>query len=410
MILKRRCCLSETSLFHIFAVFTDLLILFSHMKQATKFVHAGVEPDPSTGAIMTPIYQTSTYVQEAPGKHKGFEYARSQNPTRKALEEAFAVIENGKYGLAFSSGVAATDAVIKLLQPGDEVIAANDMYGGTYRLFLKVFEKFGLKFHFVNMQDPKNILPLINKNTKLIWTETPTNPLINIIDIAAVSAIARQHKVLLAVDNTFATPYLQNPLDLGADIVMHSVTKFLGGHSDVIQGCLVMNDSELREKLYFIQKSSGAVPGPMDCFLVMRGLKTLHVRMQRHCENGARVAQFLRSHKGVGKVYWCGFEDHPGYKIAKKQMRDFGSMLSFTLKSDDVEEAKRVLSSTKLFALAESLGGVESLINHPASMTHASIPREERIKNGLSDSLIRLSVGIEDADDLCEDLDKAISR
>ena len=380
------------------------------MKQATKFVHAGVEPDPSTGAIMTPIYQTSTYVQEAPGKHKGFEYARSQNPTRKALEEAFAVIENGKYGLAFSSGVAATDAVIKLLQPGDEVIAANDMYGGTYRLFLKVFEKFGLKFHFVNMQDPKNILPLINKNTKLIWTETPTNPLINIIDIAAVSAIARQHKVLLAVDNTFATPYLQNPLDLGADIVMHSVTKFLGGHSDVIQGCLVMNDSELREKLYFIQKSSGAVPGPMDCFLVMRGLKTLHVRMQRHCENGARVAQFLRSHKGVGKVYWCGFEDHPGYKIAKKQMRDFGSMLSFTLKSDDVEEAKRVLSSTKLFALAESLGGVESLINHPASMTHASIPREERVKNGLSDSLIRLSVGIEDADDLCEDLDKAINK
>jgi len=380
------------------------------MKQATKFVHAGVEPDPSTGAIMTPIYQTSTYVQEAPGKHKGFEYARSQNPTRKALEEAFAVIENGKYGLAFSSGVAATDAVIKLLQPGDEVIAANDMYGGTYRLFLKVFEKFGLKFHFVNMQDAKNILPLINKNTKLIWTETPTNPLINIIDIAAVSAIARQHKVLLAVDNTFATPYLQNPLDLGADIVMHSVTKFLGGHSDVIQGCLVMNDSELREKLYFIQKSSGAVPGPMDCFLVMRGLKTLHVRMQRHCENGARVAQFLRSHKGVGKVYWCGFEDHPGYKIAKKQMRDFGSMLSFTLKSDDVEEAKRVLSSTKLFALAESLGGVESLINHPASMTHASIPREERIKNGLSDSLIRLSVGIEDADDLCEDLDKAINK
>jgi len=380
------------------------------MKQATKFVHAGVEPDPSTGAIMTPIYQTSTYVQEAPGKHKGFEYARSQNPTRKALEEAFAVIENGKYGLAFSSGVAATDAVIKLLQPGDEVIAANDMYGGTYRLFLKVFEKFGLKFHFVNMQDAKNILPLINKNTKLIWTETPTNPLINIIDIAAVSAIARQHKVLLAVDNTFATPYLQNPLDLGADIVMHSVTKFLGGHSDVIQGCLVMNDSELREKLYFIQKSSGAVPGPMDCFLVMRGLKTLHVRMQRHCENGARVAQFLRSHKGVGKVYWCGFEDHPGYKIAKKQMRDFGSMLSFTLKSDDVEEAKRVLSSTKLFALAESLGGVESLINHPASMTHASIPREERVKNGLSDSLIRLSVGIEDADDLCDDLDKAIGK
>jgi len=378
------------------------------MKQATKFVHAGVEPDPSTGAIMTPIYQTSTYVQEAPGKHKGYEYARSQNPTRKALEDAFAVIENGKFGLAFSSGVAATDAVIKLLEPGDEVIAANDMYGGTYRLFMKVFEKFGLKFHYVNMQDANNILPLINKNTKLIWTETPTNPLINIVDIGAVAAIARQHKLLLAVDNTFATPYLQNPLDLGADIVMHSATKYLGGHSDVIQGCLVMNDKELREKLYFIQKSSGAVPGPMDCFLVMRGLKTLHVRMQRHCENGAAVARFLKSNAKVGKVHWCGFEDHPGYKIAKKQMRDFGSMLSFSLKNDAVEEAKRVLSSTKLFALAESLGGVESLINHPASMTHASIPREERIKNGLSDSLIRLSVGIEDAEDLIEDLKQAI--
>jgi cystathionine beta-lyase/cystathionine gamma-synthase len=390
--------------------FTDHLIIYSQMKQATKFVHAGVEPDPSTGAIMTPIYQTSTYVQEAPGKHKGYEYARSQNPTRKALEVAFATIENAKFGLAFSSGVAATDAVVKLLQPGDEVIAANDMYGGTYRLFMKIFEKFGLKFHYVNMQDVNNILPLINKNTKLIWTETPTNPLINIVDIAAVAAIARQNKILLAVDNTFATPYLQNPLDLGADIVMHSVTKFLGGHSDVIQGCLMMNDQELREKLYFIQKSSGAVPGPMDCFLVMRGLKTLHVRMQRHCENGAAIAHFLRSHPRVGKVYWCGFEDHAGYSVAKKQMRNFGSMLSFSLKNDDVNEARRVLSSTKLFALAESLGGVESLINHPASMTHASIPREERIKNGLSDSLIRLSVGIEDADDLKEDLDRAIGR
>ena len=378
------------------------------MKQATKFVHAGVKPDPSTGAIMTPIYQTSTYVQEATGKHKGYEYARSQNPTRTALEEAFALIENGKFGLAFSSGVAATDAVIKLLEPGDEVIAANDMYGGTYRLFMKVFEKFGLRFHYVNMQDAKNILPLINKKTKLIWTETPTNPLINIVDIAAVSAIAKQHNILVAVDNTFATPFLQNPLDHGADIVMHSVTKFLGGHSDVIQGCLMMNDQGLREKLYFIQKSSGAVPGPMDCFLVLRGLKTLHVRMQRHCENGARVAKFLRSHPRVGNVYWCGFEDHPGYAVARKQMRDFGSMLSFTLKNDDVQEARRVLSSTELFSLAESLGGVESLINHPASMTHASIPREERIKNGLSDSLIRLSVGIEDADDLIEDLNKAI--
>jgi cystathionine beta-lyase/cystathionine gamma-synthase len=386
----------------------SLLILFSQMKQATKFVHAGVEPDPSTGAIMTPIYQTSTYVQEAPGKHKGYEYARSQNPTRKALEDAFAVIENAKFGLAFSSGVAATDAVIKLLEPGDEVIAANDMYGGTYRLFMKVFEKFGLKFHYVNMQDPKNVLPLINKKTKLIWTETPTNPLINIVDISAVAAIAKQHKVLLAVDNTFATPFLQNPLDHGADIVMHSVTKFLGGHSDVIQGCLMMNDESLREKLYFIQKSCGAVPGPMDCFLVLRGLKTLHVRMQRHCENGARIASFLRSHPRVADVYWCGFDDHPGYAIAKKQMRDFGSMLSFTLKNDDIQEARRVLSSTELFSLAESLGGVESLINHPASMTHASIPRAERIKNGLSDSLIRLSVGIEDADDLIDDLNKAI--
>ena len=378
------------------------------MKSATKFVHAGVEPDPSTGAIMTPIYQTSTYVQEAPGKNKGYEYARSQNPTRKALEDAFAIIENAKYGLAFSSGVAATDAVIKLLAPGDEVIAANDMYGGTYRLFLKVFEKFGLKFHFVNMQKPENLLPHINKNTKLIWTETPTNPLMNIVDIAAIASIAKQHKVLLAVDNTFATPYLQNPLDLGADIVMHSVTKFLGGHSDVIQGSLMMNDKELREKLYFIQKSTGAVPGPMDCFLVLRGLKTLHVRMDRHNENGIKIAHFLRQHSKVGKVYWCGFEDHPGYAVAKKQMRGFGSMLSFELKNDSIEEATRVLSSTKLFSLAESLGGVESLINHPASMTHASIPKEERIKNGLNDSLIRLSVGIEDADDLIEDLNQAI--
>ncbi|MGB8191228.1 MAG: cystathionine gamma-synthase [Chitinophagaceae bacterium] len=378
------------------------------MKRATKYIHAGAEPDPSTGAIMTPIYQTSTYVQEAPGKNKGYEYARSQNPTRKALEDALAVIENAKYALAFSSGVAATDAVVKLLEPGNEVIAANDMYGGTFRLFTKVFQKFGLKFHFVNMEDPNNIASHINENTKLIWTETPTNPLINIIDIAAVAAIAKQHNILMAVDNTFASPYLQNPLDLGADIVMHSATKYLGGHSDVIQGCLMMNDADLREKLYFIQKSCGAVPGPMDCFLVLRGLKTLHVRMDRHCENGEKIAHFLRNHPKVGKVYWCGFEDHPGYAIAKKQMRAFGSMLSFTLKDDSVDEAKRVLSSTKLFSLAESLGGVESLINHPSSMTHASIPREERIKNGLTDSLIRLSVGIEDADDLMEDLAQAI--
>ncbi|RYF99307.1 MAG: cystathionine gamma-synthase, partial [Chitinophagaceae bacterium] len=375
----------------------------------TKFIHAGTEPDPSTGAIMVPIYQTSTYVQEAPGKNKGYEYARSQNPTRKALEDALAVIENGKFGLAFSSGVAATDAVIKLLNPGDEVIAASDMYGGTYRLFTKIFEKYGIKFHYVNMQDPANIKAYINENTRLIWTETPTNPLMNITDIAAVAALAKTNKkIIVCVDNTFASPYLQNPLDLGADIVLHSATKYLGGHSDVIQGALIMNDKDLREQLYFIQKSCGAVPGPMDCFLVLRGIKTLHVRMQRHCENGEKIAKWLREHPKVGKVYWCGFEDHPGYAVAKKQMSGFGGMMSFTLKDDSTEATMKLLSSTKLFALAESLGGVESLINHPASMTHASIPREERIKNGLSDSLIRLSVGIEDADDLIEDLKQAI--
>ena len=378
------------------------------MKLGTKFIHAGVEPDPTTGAIMTPIYQTSTYVQEAPAQHKGYEYARSQNPTRTALEAAFAAIENGKYGLAFSSGVAATDAIIKLLKPGDEVIAGSDMYGGTYRLFSKVFEKFGIKFHYINMQDANSIRQYVNGNTKLIWIETPTNPLMNITDIAAVSAIAREAKALLCVDNTFASPYLQNPLDLGADIVMHSVTKYLGGHSDVIQGCLMMNDQILREQLYFLQKSCGAVPGPQDCFLVLRGIKTLHVRMQRHCENGKTIAHYLRNHSKVSRVYWCGFEDHPNYEIAKKQMRDFGGMMSLTLKDDSVNTAKKVLSSTKLFALAESLGGVESLINHPASMTHASIPREERLKNGLTDSLIRLSVGIEDVDDLIEDLNQAI--
>jgi cystathionine beta-lyase/cystathionine gamma-synthase len=378
------------------------------MKLATKYIHAGTEPDPSTGAIMTPIYQTSTYVQEAPGVNKGFEYARSQNPTRKALEEAYAQIENGKFGLAFSSGVAATDAVIKLLSPGDEVIAANDMYGGTYRMFTKIFAKYGIQFTYVDTTDVSNVQKAISAHTKLIWIETPTNPLMNITDIVAVAAIAKKAKALLCVDNTFASPYLQNPLDLGADIVMHSATKYLGGHSDVIQGCLMMNDAALREELYFIQKSCGAVPGPMDCFLVMRGIKTLHIRMQRHCENGDTIAHFLRKHPKVGRVYWCGFEDHHNYAIAKNQMRGFGGMMSFTLKDDSVENAKRVLSSTKIFALAESLGGVESLINHPASMTHASIPREERIKNGLTDSLIRLSVGIEDVDDLMDDLNQAI--
>lgn len=378
------------------------------MKQATKYIHAGAEPDPSTGAIMTPIFQTSTYVQEAPGKNKGYEYARSQNPTRTALERAFAEIENAQYALAFSSGVAATDAVIKLLEPGDEVVCGNDMYGGTYRLFTKVFEKFGIRFNYIDTHDVSTIAKAITGKTKLVWLETPTNPLMNITDIAAVAAITNPKNILLAVDNTFASPYLQNPIDLGADIVMHSVTKYLGGHSDVIQGSLMMNSPELRDKLYFIQKSCGAVPGPMDCFLVLRGIKTLHVRMKAHCENGAKIAHWLRNHPKIGKVYWPGFEDHPGYNIAKRQMRDFGGMLSFVLKNDSVEEAMRVLSSTKLFALAESLGGVESLINHPASMTHASIPREERIKNGLTDSLIRLSVGIEDADDLVADLEQAI--
>ena len=378
------------------------------MKLGTKLIHAGVSPDPSTGAIMTPIFQTSTYVQEAPGKHHGYEYARTQNPTRDALQNALAAIENGTHGISFGSGLAATDAVIKLLNPGDEVIASNDLYGGTYRIFTKIFGRYGIKFHFINMQDASNIEQYINSNTKLIWIETPTNPLLNIIDIAAASQIAKQHKVLLAVDNTFASPYLQNPLDLGADIVVHSATKYLGGHSDVVHGAIIVKDEQLAQQLYFIQNSCGAVPGPQDCFLVLRGLKTLHVRMQRHCENGAAVASYLRKHPKIERVYWCGFEDHPNHHIAKKQMRGFGGMISFTLKDNNLETATKVLSNTHLFSLAESLGGVESLIGHPASMTHASIPREERIKNGLADSLIRLSVGIEDAEDLIADLEKAI--
>jgi cystathionine beta-lyase/cystathionine gamma-synthase len=378
------------------------------MKLATKVIHAGMEPDPSTGAIMTPIYQTSTYVQEAPATHKGYEYARSQNPTRKALEDAYAVIENAKHALAFSSGVAATDSVIKLLAPGDEVICASDMYGGTYRLFSKVWEKFGIKFIYVDTTDANKVKNVVSAKTKLLWIETPTNPLMNITDIELMAGIAKNAGALLCVDNTFASPYLQNPLDSGADIVMHSATKYLGGHSDVIQGALMMNDAGLRERLYFIQKSCGAVPGPQDCFLVLRGIKTLGVRMKAHCENGIKIANWLQQHPKVAKVYWPGFEDSAGYAVAKKQMRGFGGMISFELKNDSVEEARRVLSSTHLFSLAESLGGVESLINHPASMTHASIPREERIKNGLSDGLIRLSVGIEDAEDLIEDLAKAI--
>jgi cystathionine beta-lyase/cystathionine gamma-synthase len=378
------------------------------MKFATRLIHAGMEPDPSTGAIIPPIYQTSTFVQAAPGDHKGYEYARSQNPTRTALEKALASIENARHALSFSSGVAASDAVIRLLVPGDEVIAANDMYGGTFRLFSKIFEKAGIHFHYVNMQNAENIRPFISSKTKMIWTETPTNPLMNIVDLAAVASIAKEKKLLFCVDNTFASPCLQNPLDLGADIVIHSATKYLGGHSDVIHGCVMLNDTDLRDQLYFIQKSCGAVPGPQDCFLVLRGIKTLQVRMERHCQNGEKIAHYLRRHPKVARVYWCGFEDHPGYAVAKKQMSGFGGMLSFELKNDSLQETKRVLSSTKLFSLAESLGGVESLMSHPASMTHASIPREERMKNGLSDGLIRLSTGIEDGEDLVEDLREAI--
>ncbi|HEU4552934.1 MAG TPA: cystathionine gamma-synthase [Chitinophaga sp.] len=379
------------------------------MKLGTKLIHAGVEPDPSTGAIMTPIYQTSTYVQSAPGHHKGYEYARTQNPTRHALQSALAAIENGTHGICFGSGMAATDAVMKLLSPGDEVIVSSDLYGGTYRIFTKLFARYGIKFHFINMQDAQNIRQYLHAQTKMIWIETPTNPLMSIIDIAACAQIAQEHKLLLSVDNTFASPYLQNPLDLGAHIVVHSATKYLGGHSDVVHGAVIVKDEALAQQLYFIQNSCGAVPGPQDCFLVLRGLKTLHVRMQRHCENGAAVARFLRAHPKVDKVFWCGFEEHPNHNIAKKQMRGFGGMMSFTLKNDSMDAALKVLSSTRLFSLAESLGGVESLIGHPASMTHASIPREERLQNGLVDSLIRLSVGIEDADDLLADLDAAIA-
>lgn len=375
----------------------------------TLYIHAGTEPDPATGAIMTPIYQTSTYAQPAPGVNKGYEYSRSGNPTRAALEKALAEIEYGNYGLAFASGLAAEDAIIRLLSPGDEVIAANDMYGGTYRLFTKVFAKYGIVFHFVDFQNLENIENAITEKTKLIWSETPTNPLLNITDIEKVAAIANKHNILLCVDNTFASPYLQNPLKLGAHIVVHSATKYLGGHSDVVLGAVVVNDKELNDKIQFYQNASGGVPGPQDCFLVLRGIKTLHLRMQRHCENGEKIAHFLRQHPKVSKVHWCGFEDHSGYEIAKKQMRGFGGMVSFELKNDSWDEVKRVLSSTKLITLAESLGGVESLMNHPATMTHASIPREERIKNGLNDGLIRLSIGIEDAEDLIKDLDQAIN-
>lgn len=380
------------------------------MKFGTKAVHAGVEPDPSTGAIMTPIYQTSTYVQESPSKHKGYAYARGANPTRNSLQKSIAALENGKYGICFSSGMGATDAVIKLLSPGDEVITSNDLYGGSYRMFKRVYEKFGIKFHFIDLTNANNIDAYINDRTKLLWVETPSNPLMRIIDIEACVKKAKSRNIIVAVDNTFASPYLQNPLNLGADIVMHSVTKYLGGHSDVIMGALVVNDEKLYQDLAFIANSCGAVPGPQDSFLVLRGIKTLHLRMERHCQNGKLIANYLRNHKKVGHVYWPGFTDHPNHDIAKKQMHDFGGMLSFTLKEDSVENATKLMESVELFSLAESLGGVESLINHPASMTHASIPKEERIKNGLSDSLIRLSIGVEDGEDLIADLEQALSK
>ena len=378
------------------------------MKFGTKAIHAGVAPDPHTGAIMTPIYQTSTYAQESPGKHKGYEYSRTHNPTRTALQDSLAALEGGKWGLCFSSGLGAMDTLLKLFKPGDEIISTDDLYGGSYRIFKRVYEAFGLKFHFVPMQNMDAIREKINANTRMIWVETPTNPLMNIIDIKACAALAKEHKLLLAVDNTFCSPYLQNPLALGADIVMHSVTKYIGGHSDVVMGALVLNDDELHERLMFLQNACGAVPGPQDCFLVLRGIKTLHIRMQRHCENGRKVAQYLAQHPKVGKVYWPGLEDHPNHAVAKTQMRDFGGMISFTLKGDVMEDAIKVLERLEYFTLAESLGGVESLCGHPASMTHASIPREDRDRIGLKDSLIRLSVGIEDIEDLLADLEQAI--
>ena len=380
------------------------------MKFGTKTIHAGQHADPTTGAIMTPIYQTSTYIQKEPGDHKGYEYSRTANPTRTALENNLAALENGKYGLCFGSGLAAVDCIIKLLKPGDEVISTNDLYGGTYRIFTKVFEELGIKFHFTGMNNLEKVSSLVNSNTKMIWTETPTNPMLNIIDIEELSKISKSNNLLLVVDNTFATPYLQTPIDLGADIVMHSLTKYMGGHSDVVMGAAICNDEKIAEKLYFLQNSCGGVPGPQDSFLVLRGIKTLHIRMQRHCEDGKAIAAFLSKNSKVNNVFWPGFEQHPNHLVAKKQMRDFGGMISFDLNGNNLNDAIKVVSNTKYFTLAESLGGVESLIGHPASMTHAAIPKEEREKTGVVDSLIRLSVGIEDIEDLISDLDQALSK
>ena len=378
------------------------------MKFGTKAIHAGINPDSTTGAIMTPIYQTSTYVQDGVGNHKGYQYSRTQNPTRHVLENNLAALENGSFGACFASGIAAIDCVIKMLKPGDEVIATNDLYGGSYRLFTTIFEKYGIIFHFVDMKDITKVQEAMTENTKLIWTETPTNPMINIIDIKALAAVTNNSGAILCVDNTFATPYLQNPLDLGADIVMHSVTKYLGGHSDVVMGALVTSNRKIADDIYRIQNSSGAIAGPMDCFLVLRGIKTLHLRMQRHCENGARIANFLQSHPKIENVYWPGLKTHINHDIAKSQMKDFGGMLSFTLKRNKLEDALDMVKQVKIFALAESLGGVESLIGHPATMTHAAIPKATREKSGVVDGLIRLSVGIEDVEDLIEDLNQAL--
>ena len=380
------------------------------MKFGTKAIHAGIEPDPSTGAIMTPIFQTSTYVQTSPGQHKGYEYSRTQNPTRHALEKNLAALENAKYGFAFASGMAATDTVIKLLSPGDEVISSNDLYGGTFRIFTKVYGNYGIKFHFVNMENEDEITACLNKNTKMIWVETPTNPLLKVVDIENFAVLAEENDLLLVVDNTFATPYNQNPLDMGADIVLHSVTKYLGGHSDVVMGALLLNDGKLAERVAFIQNSCGAVPGPQDSFLVLRGIKTLHLRMAAHAKGAEKVAKYLEDHPKVAKVFYPGLPSHSSHEVAKRQMRTFGGMLSFELKGDDMKATIGLLENLKLFTLAESLGGVESLSGHPASMTHASIPKVERLKAGLSDSLIRLSVGIEDIEDLLEDLEQALVK
>lgn len=378
------------------------------MKFGTKTIHAGVKPDPSTGAIMTPIYQTSTYVQESPGRHQGYEYARTQNPTRETLEANLAALENGKYARCYASGLAAVDTLLKMLKPGDEVVSSNDLYGGTYRIFTKVFQEFGIKFHFVNMSDPEEVSNVLSPQTKMLWVETPTNPMMTVVDIEKMVELAATVKAKVVVDNTFSSPYLQRPLALGADVVLHSITKYIGGHSDTVMGALITNNENIANQMAFLQNSCGGVPGPQDCFLVLRGIKTLHVRMQRHCENGMAIAKYLREHENVDRVYYPGLETHPGHEIAKRQMDDFGGMISFVLQGDRKEDAFRTLEKFRVFSLAESLGGVESLAGHPASMTHASIPPEERIKSGLSDSLIRLSVGIEDVDDLIEDLAQAI--